>query len=715
MMTIFKRSQLLVFAVIAACGDGGTGPDDTSVSIAVQSGDAQFGSPSTTLLDPLQVVVIDPVSKDAVEGITVSWTVRSGSGALISPLTSETDENGVATTMVRLGSSLGEYVVEARAGKLIGEPARFRARAVSTPAITSAPASAGGGDTITIAGSNFSTQGDDNIVLIGGFRARVVSATTTQLRVVVPACVSGRLVPLTASLGAVASSPVNIDVRTSSVSTLQLARGEVKTITEPAELGCLRLPAISGYTVLLMPQNYSDVAGSSATFRLAGLSGGSGPIANIGARSINAATDIGATFEANLRAREQAMLSNIGTAANAKPDRQNSALLACPTPARVGDRCSFQVLNKDDRFVTVTAELKAISDRALIYGDITSPTNGLTTENYQTLGRTFDDPVYNAVTAAFGTPSDLDTNTKVVVLLTPVVNELTPRGSSGFIAGFFYGCDLVSRTVCSGSNGGEIFYTMTADPTGQFGDTRSVISVLRALPPVLGHEFQHMIHFGVRQSTDALWLSEGLAHHAEDIVADVYQARGDATTATNFRAQNYSRATRYLRDPSFTSLIAENGSGSLEMRGAAWLFVKYLVGQHGVAVLRSITQSSESSVTNVVKQTGKPWSTLMANWGVALYADNAPELVGVTVRPEYTFPNINLRAVLTELSSYPLRPAVQTYSDFVLTESLPASSQTYVTVQANSNTSPFSLNLSGQFGGSLPTSAAPQLSILRIQ
>src|SRR5687767_10117890 len=138
-MTFLKRSQLLVFVLIAACGDGGTGPDDTSVSIAVQSGDAQFGSPSTTLLDPLQVVVIDPVSKDAVEGITVSWTVTSGSGALISPLTSETDENGVATTMVRLGSSLGEYVVEARAGKLIGEPARFRARAVSTPTITSAP------------------------------------------------------------------------------------------------------------------------------------------------------------------------------------------------------------------------------------------------------------------------------------------------------------------------------------------------------------------------------------------------------------------------------------------------------------------------------------------------------------------------------------------------------------------------------------------------
>jgi hypothetical protein len=242
-----------------------------------------------------------------------------------------------------------------------------------------------------------------------------------------------------------------------------------------------------------------------------------------------------------------------------------------------------------------------------------------------------------------------------------------------------------------------------------------VQSVLRSLAPVLGHEFQHKITFGQRQSTDALWLSEGMAHHAEDVVADVYESRGDAANASLFRQQNYTRAARYLRDPSFTSLIADAGTGSLELRGGAWLFVKYLVGQNGPLILRSITQSRESSVTNIVEQTDVAWSTLLANFAVALYADNAPDLAGVSVEPEYTFPNINLRQAIIDAGGYPLRPPLQNFLDFTLTETLPASSQAYLTLRSAANGSAFSLNLAGPLGGAFPINAAPQLSILRLQ
>ncbi|HET9439426.1 MAG TPA: hypothetical protein VFO52_04620, partial [Longimicrobiales bacterium] len=324
-------------------------------------------------------------------------------------------------------------------------------------------------------------------------------------------------------------------------------------------------------------------------------------------------------------------------------------------------------------------------------------------------------PVYSAVTTAYGNPSDTDANGRVIILLTPVVNAMTPRGASGFIAGFFYGCDLVSRDVCSGTNSAEIFYTLTADPAGQFSDARSAISVMRALLPVLGHEFQHMISFGHRNNTDALWLSEGLAHHAEDVVADAFAARGDATNAALFRSQNYLRANRYLRDPTFTSLIAEGGTGSLELRGAGWLFVKYLAGQFGNGILQDLAQSNVSSVTNVVQQTGRTWSTLLANWAVALYADDAPELQGATVQPEYTFPNINLRATIVDAGGYLLRPATQGYGDFTFRETLPASSQAYLRVEAQGSAAALNLNLAGQYGGPFGASAVPQLSILRLQ
>jgi hypothetical protein len=710
-----KLSQLVVLVVVvAACGEGpmGSGPQ---ASVAVQSGDEQFGSPSTELVDPLQVVVVDPVDELPLEEITVTWTVASGNGAVVTP-TSQTDENGVATATLRLGSGIGEYVVEARVQNIVGQPARFRSRAVNTPVISTdgTPPFANVGDTITITGQNFSPQADDNFVMFGGFRGKVVSSTTTQLRAVIPACVPARVVPVTASLGAVTSTPVNMELRGGgTITSLQLARGEVRTISDPAELGCIRLPGgITGYKVLLIPQNHSEVAGSEAALRLAGLSAtSSGTVIRpeVAPRMTN---DVATSFENMLRARESKFLERSGGGVNLRP--QTSAA-ACPSLQQVGDTCQFQVINNDDKFQNVNASLRAISTRALIYQDLNAPANGLAAADFQTLASSFDDPIYGAITSAFGNVSDIDSNQRVVILLTPLVNALTPRGSSGFIAGFFFGCDLVTRSVCGGSNGAEIFYTMVADPTGIHSDVRTVNQILAALPPVLSHEFQHMIHFGVREATDALWLSEGLAHHAEDIIADHYAARGDATRAQQYRIQNYTRSTRYLREPGSTSLVAENGSGTLEMRGAAWLFIKYLVGQYGAGVLRTLVEGDESSVTNVTAATDASWSSLVANWSVALYADDAPELLGVSVAPQYTFPNINLRTALGSGLDYPLRPSTESFEDFVRTFTLPASSQEYVTVQAGANAQPFSLNLAGALGGAFSANAEPQLSILRLQ
>ncbi len=715
-MTSRRLLGLTLLVGLAACGENGTGPDDDSVNVAVQSGDAQFGAPSQ-VLDPLQVIVTDPVSEEPLENVTVTWQIVTGNGALVTPSQSTTDEEGVATAVLRLGSALGNYEVEARASRMVGGPARFTARAVNPPAISGAPQQVNVGDTITITGTNFSPQPGDNLVLFGGFRGQVVTASATQMRVVVPACVPARTVQLTTSLGAVASAPVTIQVNGSTTTSLQLARGEVRTISDPAELGCFQLPGgIPGYSVLLIPQNASDVAGKLLPIQLAGLSGGNVSATIVASPALNTTTDVPLLFETKLRARERAIVER-ADAASLRPQPSASAA-ACPTPAAVGNRCDFKVINKDDDFVNVTAELKAISTRALIYQDLNAPANGLSAVDFQTLGATFDDPIYAAVTGAFGSPSDIDANSKIIILLTPIVNELTPRtsgGGSGFIAGFFYGCDLVTAALCSGTNRAEIFYTLTADPTGQFSNSRSVNTVLGSLPAVIAHEFQHMINFGQRQNVDALWLSEGLAHHAEDVVAEFYASRGDLANADRFRSQNRLRADRYLRDPPRTSLIAEGGTGTLELRGAAWLFVKYLEGQFGPAILRSLTQANQSSVTNVTQQTGRAWSALLGNWAVALYADDAPELAGANVRPEYTFPNVNLRAFMQQ-STYPLRPLFEQFGDFVFRETLPASSQEYIRLQASVPApSPMSLNLAGLLGAAFPSDASPQLMLMRLQ
>jgi hypothetical protein len=383
--------------VASACGDGGTGPDDNRVALAIQGGDAQFGTASNNLADPLQVIITDPVTEEPVANAVVTWQIVAGNGATVTPAQSPTDANGIASTTLRLGPGLGTYQVEARVDNAIGQLPRFTARAVEAPVITTAPTIANTGDTITLVGRNFSPQGDENLILFGGFRGRVVSASTTQLRVIVPICVPSRIVSLTAALGAVTGSSVQLEVRGSTTSTLTLARGEVRTISDPAELGCFQLPGTIGYTVLLVPQNVSKVAGTSSTFQLAGLAGGSS-ISNVATSSLlSHSTTPAIQFEEKLRARERQMLKSAGP--NFRPQMSAQAA-ACPAPT-VGSRCTFQVIDRNDDFVTVNADLKAVSARALFYQDVNAPANGLTTADFQALGQTFDDPVYSAVSNAF--------------------------------------------------------------------------------------------------------------------------------------------------------------------------------------------------------------------------------------------------------------------------------------------------------------------------
>jgi hypothetical protein len=706
---------LAVTFALYACGDGGTGPDDGTLTVTAQSNETQFGARGTILVEPLQAIVVDPVTKVPQANVTVSWRVVTGTATLTSPV-STTDGNGVASAFVRVANDLATSTIEASVSKLSGSPARFTVRAVDAPVMnTLAPGSARAGDTITITGTNFSPVAADNAVLFSGFRGNIVSASATQMRVVVPLCVPARTLDVQVLLGAVAGNALPLAVTSSTTTALELARGDTRTFADPAELACFRLPAVANFSVLLMPQNASEVIGSFTVFELAGLTGAT-PVGSVVEKpSLHVTPED--SWEMSIRRKERELLQ--GPVAASRPQYSASSAANCPKPAQIGDRCDFQVINKDDDFERVTAEVKAITTHAIVYQDIRTPAeSGLTTDDFNRLGAVFDDPIYSTDVALFGQPSDYDSNGKIFILLTPVVNALTPSSSTtSFIAGFFYGCDLLARGSCSGSNEAEIFYALTTDPNMQFSARRTRTDVMNSLPAVLAHEFQHMINFAQRNKTqDVLWLAEGLAHHAEDAVADVYEARGDGVSAAQFRAQNTTRANRYLRATSSVSLLASDDASSLELRGAAWLFVKYLTEQHGNQILAKLTSSTQTSVSNVTTQTGKTWSTLMADWGIALWADDAPELAGVTLRRELTYPSVNLRQRLKNFdASYPLKPTVYGFIDFIERETIPASSQAYVIVKAGATTPPqLNLTLGGQRGGAFPASAVPQLTVLRI-
>jgi hypothetical protein len=317
------------------------------------------------------------------------------------------------------------------------------------------------------------------------------------------------------------------------------------------------------------------------------------------------------------------------------------------------------------------------------------------------------------VTEAFGSPSDLDANERVIVLFTPKVNQLTPRGTDGFVGGFFYGLDLLDRV---GSNRAEIFYSLVPDATGQFADPRSREVVLAVLPAILAHEFQHMVHFNERilvrdaEATEALWLSEGLAQMAEELVARAFESAGDGANATRFRDGNRVRAGRYLADPSAVSLIVATGQGSLVERGAGWLYVLYLTDKAGgSSVLGQLTRSTRTGIANVTSVLSASWDDLLADWSSALFLDDHGPL-------DYPFeyPTVNLRTLLGGPGvSYPLVPQAVGASDFSRSGFLWSSSSAHYLLTPPPAGS-VALRLGGESGGNAPADAAFRLRIVRL-
>ncbi|MGH7481430.1 MAG: IPT/TIG domain-containing protein [Longimicrobiales bacterium] len=726
-------------ALAAGCDEDVVAPpEDADIySAAVQGGDDQVALPSTTLDRPLQVIVVDTRTGLPAPEIAVSWAVVAGSGATLSDAQSATDSAGIAQATLTLGPGPGSYAVEVAVNDDGIEPARYHARALDgTPVIaTVTPGAAAAGDTVLIDGAGFGDRVDLLAVLVGGFRAEVVSATTDRIRAVVPGCLPDRPVELVVSVGSVPSEPAAFTVEPSDPAPLMLERGEVRTIASAAELACLSIEAgTSGDRFLIVVENAATVAGAELAFRLTGAA--SAPLT---ARAAMVPSDAGGARADQPDTSPAAPAEHAQLAWELEVRQHTSrALASAPRlaprfqeseepvePPGLGDRREFWVVDGDREFKRVTAVVQHVSDHAIIYEDQAAPADGLRAEDFERFGALFDDPIFDTDVAAFGQPSDLDGNGRVIVLLTPVVNTLTPRGSLGFVGGFFFPCDLF---VCENSNHGEIFYGLVPDPAGEYGDVRTREQILLALPPLLAHEFQHMVHFNQRNlirgafTQETLWLAEGLAHMAEDLVAEVFERRGDVDMATRFRGSNRSRAFLFLGTPEESpgpphrvSLLSGAGLGTLEQRGAAWLFVKYLAEHHGQEILGRLTATTLSGTTNVQDRTSTSWAETLDAWSVALWADDAPELEGAGLDAAYGYPDTDLRDALFSESrgGYPLHPPVQGFGDFAIEDTVAAASAYYLILDARDAAGRLGFGLAPT-GTRFDTHAEPRISILRI-
>src|SRR5947208_2686261 len=507
---------------------------------------------------------------------------------------------------------------------------------------------------------------------------------------------SGPLAPCTAAAPRVnltAGEYQSADPRPSGDFVLRAVRGA----------GCVAFAANqsgSDIEYLLVPQAATGTPGDKSSFWLRGatLAASSAPAPAPIAPSVQLAP--AARFHQFLRESEQQLyLSNPPTI------HPFTAPRVALGPPAVGDVGTFSVCSNLDctSKTTVTATAKQVGMHIAIFVDNNAPPNGLSDADLLSLRLKFDTLLYVRDTLAFGGETDIDGNTVVIVLMTNAVNQLVTKTecSSGFVAGYFYGADLIFGQ----GNNGEVFYSIVADPTQRLMSCAHTVSQVNSLVPVTFiHEFQHMISFGQHYlrragAPEVLWLNEGLSHFAEEMGGRSYLP-GDSSTFCNFVGGDLYNAWQYFNAPQDHYLLATEGIGTLAERGAMWLFVRYLVDQYaadqsltaGDVVTRQLDQTTLTGAANVEHVTGRPFAETVTHWALANYVSDLPGFPPPPALPELRYKLWTFRADYPTLSarcpapngipgSFPLAPATGLGDAVSLSDTLRAGSGLYYLAQ----------------------------------
>ncbi|KPJ80478.1 MAG: hypothetical protein AMS19_09460 [Gemmatimonas sp. SG8_23] len=719
-----------------ACSSSPTEVVPVPVEVLIAGGDSQYGTTGQTLPTALHVVVQSLSTELPARGRNVTWSVEAGDASITGSALVVTDSTGSARATVRLGTTTGEVTVRATVEGEGGPSVDFRLYVVDRPVLDPLPVtSAAPGSSLTLTGQNFSPDATQNVVLFSGIRGEVTAASTTSLTVTVPACLPERSVAVRAQLGALASTSRSLAIEAGGEVT-SLGVGEVVDAADAEGITCYTVPGDGTAEYVVVAQAASSVGAATHPVTLFGL-GSAGPVAarfepdlqaaRQALPGVSAAREEGwwrarfvdavrpeddpqLLWDQRMRALERDLTAERrpGSEPGGSAPRATSSPAAVPS---VGERRTFQVYRNPGDFVQVTAVAQYVGARAAFFVDEAAPAGGYTQQDLQYFSDQFDDAIHPTVNEAFGSESDLDGNERIIILLTPSVNALTPRGSGGFIAGFFFGLDLLPDQ--EGSNAAEVFYSVVPDPSGLYSDPRPKDVLLDVVPAVLGHEFQHMVNFNERvlglgaEGNEAVWLSEALAQYAEELVARVYEERGDADGTERYRSGVRSRTRRYLSGPDTVSLIVSYGQGTLSERGAGFLFAMYLADRFGEDIVGRLTRTTRTGVANVEAETGTNWAPLLSDWWAASWLDGLGIATGALV-----YPTVDLRAFLGD--PFPLNPDDAGGGDFTRSLSLRSSSAAYYIVRPAAGEST-TLRLGGEGGGSSTVQAEARMRIMRVR
>ncbi|HEV7838404.1 MAG TPA: hypothetical protein VGO75_10100 [Gemmatimonadaceae bacterium] len=407
-------------------------------------------------------------------------------------------------------------------------------------------------------------------------------------------------------------------------------------------------------------------------------------------------------FENRVRAFERSGLA-LRTPANPLASRLSprfSTQAASMVVPAVGDVLNLKIpdassTNLCNNFIPTQAVVASVSAKAIIAVDTLDgpPAALFTPAQMDSITSEFDNVTYPTDAAYFNTPTDVDGNGRIIMLFSGQINKLTPPGTTGgFVGGFFFAGDFFPTVDtpqaqgCAQSNLAEIFYLLSPDPTGRFGNIRTTSSVRQGTRGTIAHEFQHMINAGNRfqnpavNAFEASWLDEGLAHFAEDAVGRAQRGFGDLETldfaklvpcntpcaqANDFNAfffQNLARLTYWMQSPDKFSPLSKMADTSLAVRGSAWAILRYAADNYSASDARAFTKKlvagPDTGLKNFTTVAKVPADTIVSGWLVSMYADH----LGVTgLNPKYEYRSYNFRSVMPPVARSVLNQSVASY------------------------------------------------------
>lgn len=362
-----------------------------------------------------------------------------------------------------------------------------------------------------------------------------------------------------------------------------------------------------------------------------------------------------------------------------------------------GESLSVQVLNSlssTGSYTTISCNVRVITTHFIACRD-SSAAGVLSDSNIETLMNRFESTA-NSQYSTYGSVSDVDGNSRVVVVFSPVLNGL--GGSGGVVTGYFYAGDLF------GANEGEYIFCHVPDDSGSFGVAIPTdFYMSNTGPNCMPHELQHAINYNMRAfindtTSEPGAFNEGLSHLAEHLYG--------------FNNENPSRVNLYFG----SNLASFSGGTNLAQRGGSYLFYRYLYEQanngrfsgvsSGDSLIHSILDRSETGLDAVSASTSENIDTTLSDFFSALYLSNT----GLTTDSRYNFTGINLRGEQDDNRGTVLDgPTTQTATSLPFSASVLATSSNYSLItgsqiQSNGN----------EIGLSASSSSEPFVSLIRI-